>query len=509
MANSSAYRWGALRLLLIGVAVTAVFAPPTSRAQAPGEKCGADSGQPRPMEASAASGAAHRGRYPGAVSVPIAIPGSVTELPAPVVPAAPGKETPTAPTPTATQAPPSGSTPPPAVPGLVPARRKDDDDDRKRVAARQAQGEVPEGRLLDVGIELFAPGVDEGDRAKLAKVGLSPELRRSEARFVAFHLKKTLESTGYWGAVRVLPAPGEGVDLTVTGRIRESNGKRLALDVEAHDATGRKWLTTRYRGEADTSAYRADRVGRQEAFQELYNRIANDLLSVLEDRGDEELAGVRQVAGLRFASQLLPEAFAPYLKTNGSGRYGLARAPAAEDPMVRRVATIRERDQMLVDTLNDHYLVFYEKMSGPYANWKMYSHEEQDALDRINRESLLKKILGGAAVLTGILLNPENQGQATVKDAAMIGGGLLIESGFRAAQEKGVHQAALKELAGSFDGDVTPMLVEVEGQQVKLTGPAETQFAAWRDLLRQVLSLETGAPTDPNGVLVMAPSPRP
>jgi hypothetical protein len=84
-----------------------------------------------------------------------------------------------------------------------------------------------------------------------------------------------------------------------------------------------------------------------------------------------------------------------------------------------------------------------------------------------------------------------------------------MQSGFQKSAEKGVHQAALKELATSFDGDVAPLLVEVEGQQLKLTGPAETQFAAWRSLLRQVLSLETGAPIDPNAVIVLAPSPQP
>jgi hypothetical protein len=395
------------------------------------------------------------------------------------------------------------------VPGLPPARKKADDDDRKRVEARQAKGEVPESRLLDVGIDVFAPGVDEGDRKKLSKVGLTPELRRSEARFVAFHLKKTLESTGHWGSVRVLPGPGEGVDLHVTGRLGDSNGKRLVFHVEARDARGVKWLDKRYSGRADISAYQSERLGRQEAFQEVYNLVANDLLEALEDRDDDDLAAVRQIAGLRFAAELLPEAFAPYLKSQGSGRYTLARLPASDDPMVRRIASIRERDQMLVDTLNDHYLTFYEQMSAPYASWRMYAYDEQDALDRINRESMWRKLLGGAALLTGMIMSPDTHGEAAARDAAMIGGGLLMQSGFQKGQEKGVHQAALKELATSFNGDVAPFLVEVEGQQLKLTGPAETQFAAWRTLLRQVLSLETGVAADPNAVVVQAPSPHP
>jgi hypothetical protein len=161
---------------------------------------------------------------------------------------------------------------------------------------------------------------------------------------------------------------------------------------------------------------------------------------------------------------------------------------------------------MLVDTLNDHYLGFYEKMSSPYANWKMYTYEEQDALDRIHRESLVKKIVGGVVMIAGMLIPQNSRGEATAGQVATIAGFAVLQDGLQAGQGKGVHQAALKELATSFDGDVAPLLVEVEGQQRKLTGPAETQFAAWRELLRQVLSLETGKPTDPNDLVVTGPT---
>jgi hypothetical protein len=504
VAHSSAGWRSVGRCLAASLALaTAATLAAASQVPEPGEKCGTPTAtRPQPAGTQLEAGGPENGRYPGAF-VPVALPLGIpeTELPGSTQSSLP-------PTPTGTQSTPPASAPPPKVPGLPPAGPKEGEkDERPPVEAIQAKGEVPEERLLDLGIELFDPGAGEGDREKLAKVGLSPELRRSEARFMSFHLKKTLESTGNWGAVRVVPGPGgEGFDLTVTGRIRESNGKRLILDIAAVDARGQKWLDKRYRGEADTSAYRSERVGRQEAFQGVYNRIANDLLLARDERDAEDLATVRRLAGLRFAAQLLPEAFSPYLKSNGSGRFTLVRAPADADPMVRRIASIRERDQMLVDTLNDHYLGFYEKMSSPYANWKMYTYEEQDALDRIHRESMLKKVLGGAAILMGVLMSPNSRGEAAARDAAIIGGGIALQSGIQQGQGKGLHQAALKELATSFDGDVAPLLVEVEGQQRKLTGPAETQFAAWRELLRQVLSLETGKPTDPNDLVVTGPT---
>jgi hypothetical protein len=237
----------------------------------------------------------------------------------------------------------------------------------------------------------------------------------------------------------------------------------------------------------------------------LYTRIANDILQALDTYEAEELAMVRRVAALRFAAQLAPEAFARYLKSDKDGRFTLVRFPAEADPMMRRIASIRERDFMFVDTLNDYYLGFYDRMGGPYADWKKYSYDEQDALDKITRDSRLKKILGGAAVLVGMMIPRNSRGADMAGDAAVMGGMIAMQSGFEQAAQKGMHQTALKELATSFDADTTPLLVEVEGQQKQLSGSAEVQFVAWRDLLRQIFSLETGAPGDPNGLVVATP----
>jgi hypothetical protein len=389
------------------------------------------------------------------------------------------------------------------LPGLPPATSGEEAAATTRVEAVQATDEVPEERLIDVGVQVFGPGLeDEGDRERLAEVGITEEVRRSEGRFIAYHLKKTLERTGNWGAVRVVPGPGEGLDLFVAGRIVESNGKRMELEVEAIDATNRQWLARRYQGEAERSAYRAAGPEDSEPFQEVYNRIANDLLAARDQLDGERLVEVRRVSGLRFARALSPEAFGAYL-TVRSGHYAVDRLPAEDDPMHRKVGSIRERDLMLVDTLNEHYQTFYEKMTQPYASWRSYSYEEQDALDRIRRESRLKKILGGAAVVAGLIMDEDPRGRVRgQKGVAIMGGLAAMQAGFRQGEEANLHKEALQELALSFDGEMAPLLVEVEGHQLKLTGSAEAQFASWRELLRQVFALETGLPGDPNAVTV-------
>jgi hypothetical protein len=491
-------------VLAIGLALAAGLAQAQSREDG---KCATPTVLRQPARDSASGisvrthGPSSRAATPRAAG-PVPLVASPSELPAGgvAVPAATpeGQESPPASAPT--------PAPPPAVPGLPKAEEKKDEAGGPQVAAIQAKGDVPEERLLDVGIEIFEPVADAGQQERLMRVGLAPEVRRSEARYMAFHLRKTLESTGNWGAVRVVPGPGEGLDVLVSATIVESNGKRLALDVEAHDARGRRWLRKRYRGEADTSAYRSDTGTRTEAFQEVYNRIANDLLHARDERDDDELATVRRVATLRFAAQLAPEAFTPYLKSQKNGRFQLLRSPAEDDPMMRRIASIRERDMMFVDTLNDYYLGFYDRMTAPYSDWRKNSYDEQTALDRINRESRMKKILGGAAVLAGLFMPRDSRGSDMAGDVAIIGGTLALQAGFEQAKQKGIHETALKELANGFEADTTPLLVEVEGQQRELTGSAEQQFVAWRELLRQIFSIET-VPDDPNRV-VAAPSSR-
>ena len=52
----------------------------------------------------------------------------------------------------------------------------------------------------------------------------------------------------------------------------------------------------------------------------------------------------------------------------------------------------------------------------------------------------------------------------------------------------------LRELGESLAADVTPLLVEVDGNVTELTGSVEAQYAKWRTLLREIFAAETGLP---------------
>lgn len=365
----------------------------------------------------------------------------------------------------------------------------------ERIAqAIQAKGEIPEERLLDVAIDVLEPGLGQHDPATLAKRGVRPSVRKSEARYIAVRLRDTLQSTGQWGAVRVVPGGSDWADLNLAGRIMVSNGKDLTLQVEAWDATGREWLDKRYDQEADPSAYAKERVDDADPFQRLYNRIANDLVSRRDRRKTRDLVESRQVARLRFAAGLAPDPYAAYLKPRKAG-YRIERLPAEDDPMLRRIGQIRDRDQMFVDTLNEYYADFYARMDKAYDDWRGYSYQEQVAYDKLHKSSLLKKLLGTAAILGGILVDDI---PPDMEEVLVIGGIAAIQSGFKDSEESKMHKVALDELAESFEGDVTPLLVDLDGKTVELTGSTESQFVQWRELLRQIASAEAALPTDIN-----------
>ena len=368
------------------------------------------------------------------------------------------------------------------------------------------KAEIPEDRLVDVAIDLFSPGVSDSPASPLLLKGIRSAVRKSEARYAPIHLRNTLQSTGQWGAVRVVPGGAEWAELLVTGAIEKSNGKDLEVRLVARDAAGRVWVERTYKQRADTTAYAKDRpVDGRDPFQALYNRIANDLVRARDKRKPQELAEVREVARLRFAASMAPDPYAAYLDTGKKGRARVERLPAVDDPLMARISAIGERDQMFVDTLNEYYADFYARMDKPYDDWRAYSYTEQVALDSINRASTLKKILGGIAIVAGVVMSQGDNSPGGIEDILVLGGIAAVQSGFEGAKEGGIHKAALTELADSFEGEVTPLLVDVDGKVVQLTGSAEQQFTKWRQLLQEIAATDQPLPADIN-LVPMAPS---
>jgi hypothetical protein len=380
------------------------------------------------------------------------------------------------------------------------------------VAAQKATAEIPQDELLDVGVRLFDPNIPAGEKEQ-EKRSIYPDVRKAESRYMPTLLRDTLESTGQWGQVRVLPQDGSGMDVLVDGRIVLSNGRDLELELKATDATGRVWLQKTYTGQADLRAYKDVPTRPRDPFDNLYNTFANDLLAARNKLTREQRVQVHKVADLRFAADLAPYAFSPYLTKDKQGLYGIARLPAEDDPVVQRMERIRERDYALVDTLNEHYTNFGESMSEAYANWRKYSHEEIEQVEEARRKAITRQVLGAAAIVAGIVADSQGGSQSSVESAAttaaIIGGMYAFKSGLDMRSEIKMHSESLKQLGQSFQGEVQPIVVDIEGRTLQLKGSAEDQYAEWRRLLKELYENETGLPATTAADSGAAPAGKP
>jgi hypothetical protein len=378
-----------------------------------------------------------------------------------------------------------------------------------KVHAIQATAEIPESELLDVGIRVFDPGIPpevENDAELQQKKGIYPDVRKAEARYMAMLLRNTLESSAQWGAVRVIPANAEFVDVIVSGRIIESSGKEMKLEISVRDSTGRVWFADKkYESEADIGSYLSDAALRaRDPFQNVYSTIANDILAFRNTLTGQDLRTVRAITELRFAQDLAPTAFSGHVTQNAEGRYEVQRLPAAGDPLYERVSRIRERDGALIDTVSDYYGAFTEAVKEPYGDWRRYSFDEINKEEKLKQQARTRMILGAAAVLGSILVSSQCSGgdydcqriEDAARTAATIGGIAGIVSGLKKGADAKIHTAAIQELATSFNADVASQVVEVEGRTLKLTGTAEEQYREWRELLRQMYLEDTGGVTN-------------
>ena len=365
------------------------------------------------------------------------------------------------------------------------------------VPLNKAITEIPENQLLDVWVELFDPGELPEDEDEA--MGLSMDIREAEARYMPEQLRTTMENTGHWGAVRVVPQSTTGGELLVQGEILKSDGEELVLRIRASDASGHEWFNRAYEEEIIEGAYKARSLLRnpptQEIFQSLYNTIANDLAEFRRTLSAEDIVTIRQVAELRFAADLSPEAFAGDLQVDEKGRYTVMHLPAANDPMYQRVLAIRDRDALLIDTLNGHIDNFCREMETPYNEWRKARSEEAAALRKVERDAMKRKLIGVAAILGAIALDASNNGNyssSILRDSLVLGGAYAIKTGFDKDSETDIHRDAIIELDESFSMEASPLVVEVEGETHKLTGSAEVQYTQWRALLKRIYISETG-----------------
>ncbi len=364
-------------------------------------------------------------------------------------------------------------------------------------AIERARTQIPEEQLLDVGILVFETKELTPEAAK--KEGTNTDIRNSETHFMPYHLKNTLHQSSHWGAIQVVPAETNSVDLLVKGKILESNGENLVLEIDVVDATDMRWFKKTYSVKASDAYYFGNIAGEKDAYQDLYNAIANDMARYKMKLKAAQIESIRTVAKLKFAREFAPDAFDGYLTADKKNHLSVNRLPADNDPMMERLLQIREREYMYVDTLNQQYEKFYAEMWPSYENWRQLNLTEREAIKKIKQDALTRQLLGALLIAGAIAAGSQdaNIGRVIAPAMVIIGGQVFI-SGWNVSKESEMHKAAIEELSESFGAEMQPVTMEFEGQQYKLTGSAEEQFKSWKTLLRQIYFAETGFnPTPP------------
>jgi len=358
----------------------------------------------------------------------------------------------------------------------------------------RADAEIPEDQLMDVGILVF----ESEEITEAEDEGTSNDIRKAESNFIPYHLKNTLQQSSQWGAVRVIPAETDSIDLLVKGEILESNGERLGLKIDVTDATGKTWFGKKYKAEASPEAYSGNRPGEKDAFQDLYNTIANDMAEFKQKLNPDDIRKIRTTAKLRFAGEFAPDAFGGYLAKDEKGIITIKRLPADDDPMMERLLKIREREYMYADTLNEQYDEFYNEMWPSYENWRLLNMTERKAMREIKKKALTRQLLGALLIAGAVAAGSiDSNSTGAIQVGMIIIGGQVIISGFNVSKEAEIHEAAIQELSESFSSEMKPVVMEFEGKQYELTGSAEEQFKQWRELLRKIYFTETGFEPEP------------
>ncbi|HUK00883.1 MAG TPA: hypothetical protein VLW26_01235 [Steroidobacteraceae bacterium] len=378
-----------------------------------------------------------------------------------------------------------------------------------RVNAVQAQQQIPADELLDVAVHVFEPGIPPEiakDEQALAKKRIYPQIREAESHYLPTMLRATLESCGQWGSVRVVPATVEFVDVSVTGKILESTGAQLALEISVSDSTARVWIShKRYQSGADTGSYKTDAALKaRDPFQNVYSQIANDMVAARDRLLAQNRRDIRRVTELRFAHDLAPQAMDGYLAHTQHGKdttFQVVRLPAAEDPVASRISRIRESDSRVVDTVDGYYSNFADQMREPYGEWRRSSFDDIEKQDKLQSQANTRTVLGAAAILASVLVpghcDPYNYTCRYVEEglrtAGVVGGTASVLSGIKKYSDARIQGQALKELSQSFQSEVAPQVVDVEGQSLKLTGTAEEQYREWRQMLQQLYLTDSAA----------------
>ena len=358
---------------------------------------------------------------------------------------------------------------------------------------------VPENiEPFDVAISLFDPGISNQD--SYGEDGIWPELRRSEAMYMAVQLRDVLAKTQRYGAVRVTPDNYSSADLYITAKIIKSNGEDVALQVKVSDSTGKTWISKKYSHRVKPIAFNnprnKDSNGKLkiDPYKDIYLKISSDIIKYMKRNIKPEKADtINTVTEIRYAQNYSPAAFSDILSKRNN-LYKLNGKPDKDDPMMKRVQSIKYRDQMFIDNMQTHYDGFSSNMTSSYKVWQEQSFAESKAAREAASAAFWQGVAGAVIVAATVAAAGDCDSAACARNTGAVGGavaGAFFNESFQNSKEAKVHRDALNEIASSLDSTLSPSVIEMEDRTVTLTGTITEQSNQWRAVLLEIFQAET------------------
>ena len=329
-------------------------------------------------------------------------------------------------------------------------------DDERRVVAQSVplMGDTP--APLDVGISVNSQVRNKSGMA------MESAFRETEALLIGQRLRGELERNDDWGVIRLFPEPSVIPQLTIQLSILASDGRELLVEAVVRAVTGETMWSSVYRDTSVNDDYTNDKT---DPFADLYVTMVNDIVHSMSAAPIQETY-LRTLSSLRYASELVPEAFPDYLGRE-AGLYSVRREPSREDPMLIRLNRLRDYELLFVDTIDEQLANVSREVSDAYYLWMKSSKEQLDWLDLRRERGVSADTLRNESTFT------------------------RLQAVYAAHRSLKIHEQELFELVLELENETRATAVYANEQVFKLSGTLEQQYQEWRATLRRINDLES------------------
>lgn len=338
-------------------------------------------------------------------------------------------------------------------------------------------------------VPVFDPNIPE-DKGRLEKEAIWPELRRTEAVRGAVMLTQKLSDTDAFNGVRTTPDSETSAHFYTLGKIIKSNGEEFDLEIEVVSIEGKRIFQKNYRFTVDEYALEDPRKGKNsDLYEDFFVEIADDIAEKISRISGKELIEVAKVEELRYAEFFEPNFASQYTSTNWLGATEITSYPSSEDPMMRRIASLKVKDQMFIDNLQTDYQDFTDSSNDAYASWQRAAFiETKAAREARNRAAVMGAV--GLLAIAGAVAVGNDAGYTDY--GSQIGAVVLAAGGAKAiidamgdSKQAKAHKETLSELGKSMNAEIAPKVMELEDTQIELKGSAQEQYSSWRSALKR------------------------